>query len=698
MPDILWFDSETYSETPIKHGTYRYAEDSEVMLMQYAFDDGEPYCWDLTDPEDSRENHEEFLYALEYTDCVITAHNAMFDRNVLNYNGYSTSISRWCDTMVQAYCHALPGSLEKLCEVLGVPQDLAKNKDGQRLIHLFCKPRPKNMKLRRATRLTHPEDWAKFIQYGKDDIVAMREVAKRLPTYNYPVGGGSNELAHWHLDQKINDRGFHVDLDLVHAAIETSKLEKIELKHATQIMTEGQVASATQRDAILNYILEAHGIVFADLKKGNVEKHLNNPDLPRAVKELLAVRLQATATSVSKYSALARAVNDDGRCRGTIQFGGAARTLRAAGRTFQPQNLASRGLLEDYEIDFGIDAIKQGMAPDFFPNVMHLLTSCVRGCLTAAPGKKLVVADLSNIEGRLAAWFAGEVWKLNAFSDFDKGMGHDLYNLAYSKAFKVDVESVKKPQRAIGKVMELMLGYQGGVGAFLTGALGYGFDIEKLARDNWDTLPADQLAEANSFYAYVIKKRMSTFGLSKEGFITCDVLKRLWRASNHNIELIWGGLENAIVNAISDPGTVHDVGEHLKIRRDKNWLRIRLPSGRYLCYASPRLTEKGNKFEISYMGLNNYTKQWMRLKGYGGLFFENICQAAARDVLYGAMPNAEANGFEIVLHVHDELVTETDDQEFFTSDKLSEIMTSSSTWTAGLPLAAAGFESYRYRK
>lgn len=975
----LWLDLETYSETPIKNGTYRYAEDSEIMLFLYAFDDGEVQCWDVTTGEPMPEDLEEALFN---SDCEVWASNSMFDRTVLNYNGIVVPIERWRDTMVQALCHALPGGLDKLCGIFGIAEEDAKLKDGRTLILLFCKPRPKNMKLRRATRETHPAEWSRFIVYGKTDVRAMRALHKAMPTFNYP-NGQSNELGNWHLDQKINDRGFKVDLDLVNAAISAVKLEKESLKQQGFDATNGEVTSLTKRDQVLEHILSEYGIPLPDLTKATLERRINDPDIPRGVKELLALRLQATTTSTSKYVALEKAANDDGRCRGTIQFGGASRTLRAAGRTFQPQNLPSRGLLEDYEIDFGVKALKDGDANFYFPNIMKLLSSCVRGVLISSEDMELAVADLSNIEGRFAAWVSGEAWKIGAFSDFDAGTGHDLYNLAYARAFKIPVEDVKKPQRAIGKVMELAClhpdtpvltnngikrivevlltdklwdgaewvkhkglvargvrqvvnvggtgwltpdhliatgktwkpvrelvsnentlylaldtgsealrlldirtrlqvklrigclravsavrrilsayttckqddqlsaenarslakadigrnytdtrtsyltsgsesgcsldwpplligaaqqttpcitltegeayrfamsgakiegnflsmssnfqvgvtqisrwiektitkamnlvtsvssvkkttitteepssfckkeltnlslvydiahagvnnrfmiltaagplivhncGYAGGVGAFLTMALGYGFDLEKLAKDNWETLPDDLLKEANSFYGYVIKRKMNTFGLSKEAFITSDVFKRVWRESNPNIASMWTRLEEAIRMAISNPGDVFEVGDFIKVLRNKNWLRIRLPSGRSLCYANPRLSERG---EISYMGLNNYTRQWQRLKGYGGLFLENICQAGSRDILYGAMPRAEAAGFQIVLHVHDELVTEFDPRTELTLDNLCEILAAPVQWAPGLPLSAAGFQSTRYRK
>lgn len=325
----LWIDLETYSETPIKNGTYRYAEDSEIMLFLYAFDDGEPQCLDFTDPEDGWEKHQDlFVELFEEGTSEIWVHNSQFDRTVLRYNGLEIPIERCRDTMVQALCHALPGSLDKLCEILGIGEDNAKLKDGRALIQLFCKPRPKNMKLRRATRETHPEQWARFIEYGKGDIRAMRAAHYAMPKFNYP-NGQSNELGNWHLDQKINDRGFRVDIDLVNAAIAAVKIEKESLKQQAFDLTDGAVTSATKRDQVLEHILLEYGIPLPDLTKATLERRLNDPDIPRGVKELLAIRLQATTTSTSKYIALLNSVNNDGRCRGTIQFAGASRTGRA---------------------------------------------------------------------------------------------------------------------------------------------------------------------------------------------------------------------------------------------------------------------------------------------------------------------------------------------------------------------------------
>jgi len=662
------------------------------MIVTYAFDDGPVQVWDATDgspfPSDLFDTVQE---AEEYW-----AHNTPFDRNVLrNYFGFfDWSRERWRDTMVQAYEHSLPGALGKVAEALKLPTDKLKDKRGTTLIHLFCKPRPKTSKIRRATRETHPEEWAEFLEYAKQDIVTMRAAHHKMPKWNYP--NNLNELAYWHLDQKINDRGFEVDMELVEAAIETVRIEKLDLKKQTVEATDGELSSTTKNVKLLEHILEYHGVSLPDLQKATIQRRLDDPDLPEGVRELLAIRLQDASASTSKYVALQRATNRDGRCRGTIQFCGAKRTGRGAGRTFQPQNLPSRGILEGDELDIGIEFIKLLCAGKVFPELMKLLSSAVRGCLIAERGKKLVVADLSNIEGRLAAWLAGEEWKLEAFREFDIGEGHDLYNLAYSKAFRIDVDDVTKPQRAIGKVMELFLGYAGGVGAFVTGCAVYGFDIEELAEDNYDTLPEEQLQQAEDFYDWMIKKNKSTFGLSRQGFVTCDVFKRLWRESNSAISAYWKILENYAKKAIRKRGQWFDAGPHIQMRCDGGWLRVRLPSGRYLCYPSPRL--EGSDESITYMGDNPYTRQWTRLKTYGGKLLENICQATGREILYAGMLEAENQGYATLISVHDELVTETLDKKELTVDKLSAIMSRDLIWTKGLPLAAAGFESYRYRK
>lgn len=682
-PQRLWLDLETYSEVPITHGTHAYARQAQIMLFAWALDGGPAQVWDRT----SGSEMPPALYAaLADARVQIWAHNSYFDRTVLGGFWY-TSPLRWRDSMVLALMHGLPGSLGQLCDILRVPVDQAKDKEGRQLVNLFCKPRPKTSRLRRATRETHPQEWAKFVDYARLDIDAMRAVCQRLPEWN------AAEWPLWRLDQCINDRGVAIDLELVHAAIAAVEQEQKRLAARAQQVTGGQVQSATRRAEVLQHALDAYGVSLPDLQKSTLERRLQDAALPPALHELLALRLDASSTSVSKYKVLARAASEDGRLRGTLQFCGASRTGRWAGRLFQPQNLP-RPALEAEAVQTGIDALKAGCADLVAKNVIELASSALRGCIVAPAGSKLVCADLSNIEGRMLAWLAGESWKLRAFEAFDRGQGPDLYKLAYARAFAVQPEDVTKAQRQIGKVMELMLGYEGGVGAFLTGAATYGIDLDHMAETALPGIPAEVQADAASYLASRKQRGEGAFGLSDRAFVACDAIKRLWRQAHARTASFWPEVLQAARNALSLPGERFDC-RRLALQRDGAWLRIRLPSGRHLCYPGVALDEDGT---LTYMGVNPYSRRWERLKTYGGKLVENITQAAARDVLAAAMPRIEQAGYRIVLTVHDEVICEAPDMPGFSPGRLSALLAANPPWAEGLPLAAAGFESPRYRK
>lgn len=684
----LFLDLETFSDVPIAHGTHAYAERAEILLFSWAINDQPVQVWDVTLGEDMDPD----LYdALMDPAVLVCAHNSGFDRTILRHviPEHCPAIPRWRDTMVRALAHSLPGRLDALCDLLKLDADKAKDKEGRQLVHLFCKPRPANSALRRATRETHPAEWARFVEYARRDIEAMREVDRLLPSWNYD----GDELALWHLDQRINDRGFQVDTDLAHAAIRAVTREQAALADRTHTLTGGDVASTTQRDALLRHVLAEHGVTLPDLQQSTIERRVNDPDLPPALRELLAIRLQASSTSTSKYKALTQAVSSDGRLRGTLQFNGASRTGRWSGRLFQPQNLP-RPVLKQGAIDQGIDAMRADCEDLVVDDTMALASSAVRGCIVAPPGRKLVVADLSNIEGRVLAWLAGEEWKLQAFRDFDAGQGPDLYKLAYAKSFGVSPDDVTKEQRQIGKVQELALGYEGGVGAFVTFAAAYGIDLEAMADQAISALSGDILDEARSALEWTKREGRPTFGLSDLAWMVCDAFKRAWRYGHPATASFWRDLQDAARIAVQNPGRAFDC-RRLSLRRDGAWLRVRLPSGRYLCYPGVRLGE-GNK--LSYMGVNQYTRQWSRLETYGGKLAENITQAVARDVLADSMPRVEAAGYRIVLSVHDELITEAPDAPEFNAAHLSALMATPPAWAEDLPLAAEGFEAARYRK
>lgn len=707
----LYLDLETYSPVPIKNGTHIYAAGAEVMILAWALDDGPVHVEDLTAAPPS----------VEFTDLIldaanlVCAHNSHFDRTVMRQAlpDLCPPVERWRDTMVKALAHSLPGALGALCDVLNVETDKAKDKAGKQLVQLFCKPRPTTSKIQRATRETHPVEWDRFLAYAGSDITSMRVVDKKLPSWNYTGA----ELALWHLDQRVNDRGVAVDVDLAHAAISAVAKEQKILAARTSDLTLGLVGAATQRDAMLAHMLAAYGVDLPDLQQSTIERRMSDPDLPVELRELMAIRLQASTTSTAKYKALANAVSSDGRLRGTLQFCGASRTGRWAGRLFQPQNLPRPTLKQD-EIDAGIDALKAGCADLVAPDVMRLTSSAIRGCIVAPPGRKLVVSDLANIEGRVLALLAGEEWKLQAFRDYDAGTGPDLYALSYAKSFGVTPEAVMENKetgdgsmRQIGKVQELALGYEGGVGAFLTFSAAYGIDLEDMGAKAYGSIPARIMNEANSALAYTKLNKRSTFGLSDEAWIVCDSFKRMWRQAHPATAALWKDLQELVVKAIVNPGTTFELGPrlrdahgplyeaaprvNLKARRDGSWLRIGLPSGRALCYPSPALKEDGT---ITYMGVNQYSRKWSRLSTYGGKLVENVTQAVARDVLAYPMPMIEAAGYDLVLSVHDENLTEAPDSPEFNPDHLAGIMTTLPPWAKGLPLAAAGFEAYRYKK
>lgn len=346
-----------------------------------------------------------------------------------------------------------------------------------------------------------------------------------------------------------------------------------------------------------------------------------------------------------------------------------------------------------------------------FPDVMKLTSSVLRSALCAEEGKKLVCADLSNIEGRYLAWAAGEEWKLEAFRAFDtflldehgnripdnddyKRAGPDLYKLAYARAFKMEADGVSKPQRQIGKVMELGLGFAGGVGAFLTFASAYDLDLEDLTAVAYDTLPEDVIKEADEFYTWMLKQKRGTHGLPQQVFVVCDSFKRLWRRAHPMTVALWEGLEDICRTAIQNPNETFAY-RLFKARRTGQWLRLQMPSGRSLCYPYPQVDERGG---ISFRGMNQYTRKWERIKTFGGKLAENITQAGARDVFKHGTLLADQAGYPLVFPVHDENVTEVPDTPEYSAEELSRLMSIVPDWATGLPLAAEGFECYRYRK
>lgn len=650
----LYLDLETYSPVPITHGTHRYAEEAEVLLIALATDTAPVAVWDCT--RGHWATWAQSLQALIDIAETVVIHNSHFDRTILRHQGVNIPVEKIRDTMVQALAHSLPGSLGTLCDVLGVPTDKAKDKAGKKLIHLFTKPRPKNMKLRRADSVSHPTEWNEFIEYARLDVDAMRDVYGRLPNWNNSRG----ERNLWRIDQRVNDRGIAIDLELAHSALRAFRRTSGTLAARAADLTGGHVTKLTQGARFLQYLRDYHDFTPENLTKSTVAELLRGSSLTPFVRELLEIRQQAAATSPAKYKVLLDATSSDGRLRGTLQFCGASRTGRDAGRIFQPQNLP-RPVMDADEIETGISAMKLDCEDLMFDNVTDLCSSAVRGCLVAPAGRKLVIADLSNIEGRVLAWLAGEDWKVEAFYDFDRGVGHDLYVVAYAKGFNVDPEEVvdnKKngdgSMRQYGKTMELACGYQGGVGAF------------------------------------------RTMGGPAVAAMTDEEIQPLvtaWRTAHPNVVKLWYGVEAAAKTAIRKPDDIafYDM---LQFDMKDDWLRIKLPSGRFLSYRNAKIEEG----RITFEGVNQFTKKWERIETYGGKLVENIVQAVARDVFMTGMVGAEEHGYEVCIRVHDELITEVPDTPEYNVPQLASIMATNPSWAVGLPLAAAGFETHRYKK
>ena len=684
----VYWDIETFSPVPINDGSHRYSEKAEVLLFAWAVDDGPVHLWDLTVGVTPPV---ELLEALRDSDEHWSHNGSMFDRVVMRWALPAVfkllAEEKHRDSMLKALCHGLPGSLAALCDIFRLGTDVAKDKRGKQLIRMFCVEQPANQKLRRKTRETHPQEWIEFQEYAKSDITSMREIIRKTPGWNYP--NHEFELMLSRLDQRINNEGIYVDLELSSKAVEAVNVAQTQLASDVSEATNGEVGSATQRDRLLEYILASHGVSLPDMRADTIERRLQDPGLPDGVKELLSLRLMASTSSVSKFKRVLRCASSDGYLRGVIQFSGAGRTGRDAGRLFQPQNLM-RPTLGAAEIETGIEAIKAGCADLVTDNVMELCANAMRGVIIAPPKSKIVVADLSNIEGRVVAWLAGEEWKLQAFRDFDAGKGEDLYKVAYGKAFKVDPSTVTKLQRQIGKVMELFLAYQGGVGAFVTGAATYGIDLDSLDAD----VPYNVLCEAVDFYDWTVEQKRPTFGLKEKTFSTCDALKRLWRRAHAQVEYLWRQAESACEMALDNPEEAFPIGAKCRAIRKGNWLRIVLPSGRALSYPAPRV-EDG---KLSFMGINQYSRKWSRISTYGGKLVENMTQAVARDVFKSCYPRVLEAGYRIVLPIHDELITYAPDGELYNAKHLSQLMATNPSWAQGLPLAAAGFEALRYRK
>ncbi|APM00319.1 DNA polymerase [Salmonella phage STP03] len=755
--NLLYLDTETFSEADLKKvGSYAYAEHptTEIVICTYAFDEGPVQVWDATDGSDMPRDLRRAMLKLQKPDSnlkLVGQNFLMFDRPVIKHCwGFELLVENIIDTMIVAFRHALPGSLAALCEVLNIDASMAKDKRGKALIQRFSKPTPKNYKIRRYTADTHPKEWAEFIAYAKSDITSMREVYKKMPKW----GNSEFEDRVLQLDQVINDRGFKVDVALAEAAIEAVTRHKEELQEEAQRKYGG---SLTGKDflPILQELAPAHRIHNA--QKSTLNDLLADEDLPDDARTIIEMRLGAASTASTKYAPLLLGRSSDDRRRGCLQYGGAKRTLRWAGKGFQPQNLA-RGYYHDdpknkkkkvrydwmsdkdwwrvtHPLSYGIDLLLKGRAHRRF-DVAKLTASTVRSCIIPEAGHKFVVADYSNVEGRGLAFLSGEETALDTFRS-----GLDIYCVTAGKMFGMDPDDIKKnfnDIRQIGKACELGLGYEGGVGAFVTFAKNLGLDLIEMAKTMAGTFPDHIWVATARGYEWARiqeakrpprpgeKDDRPSYILDKKVWRTCDAIKRMWRESHPQTVAFWHDLKDGILAAVRNPGRDFWAGANIRSNGERAiriwrttetdssgrnipgwWLCMELPSGRILSYpgigvsVTKETDEDGRvntNVRIKYQGENQLTRQWTTLYTHGGKACENIVQAFCRDLLAYAMLNVEAGGYPIILSVHDELVCETPDTPDYTVAELEKLMCALPGWAEGFPLVAEGAELKRYAK
>ncbi|XCD64272.1 DNA polymerase (plasmid) [Candidatus Liberibacter asiaticus] len=671
----LFIDIETRSPQPLpKVGVWAYAEQAVITLCAYAWDDEPVKLWGRT--EQSAMPSDLLQYLRDET-VMCVAHNHLFERILFKKTlGIDIPPHRWICTSVLARTNGLPSSLKNACRALNFPDHLTKMEEGKALIARFCKGSIDSPPYD-CTRANHVQAWALFREYCKRDVVATRELFKSLTPLT------AEERTLWLLDQTINDRGYEIDLDLVSKLQELIAFERKKLDEDIVKLTDGILRSARQTHTLNHYLFLVAGLDLIDMSEDTLKSVLS-ANLSALIKALITNRLSSSQSAVLKLNTLSGAVSSDNRLRGTLQFYGASRTGRWSGCVFQPQNLPRQERSEEI-LTQTIQALNRG---ETIADPLGFASDCVRSCLVASPGKKLVVADLSGIEARVLAWMAGEDWKLNAFET-----GEDLYVTTYARSFNVAPAQVTKDQRAIGKVMELALGYQGGAKAFQKMASTTGLNLNTFAHLVKTNSAPEEWEDAENFCRWMQENHPEH--AIEDLFIgtACERVKKAWRQKHSRVSELWNELHQAFEQTIENGKAIiarkrRDV-PLVYMKKDKNNLILMLPSGRSLVYR-----DVGNN--RSY--LNTTTRQLTREYTYGGKLTENIVQAVSRDILAEGMMNATKAGYDIVLTVHDEIVCETPDTDEFNASMLYHLMTSNPSWAKGLPLKAEGYESKRYRK
>ena len=659
----LSIDLETYSDVNLKKaGLYRYVQSPafEILLFAYSFDGAPTQVIDMAQGE---KIPLEVIHALTDPQCLKHAYNAAFEWYCLSkYMGAQLPPSQWRDTMLHGLYAGYTAGLDATGRALGIPEDKQKLTTGKALIRYFCVPcKPTKANGGRTRNYPHhdPEKWALFKTYNGQDVVAEMEIERRLSVFPVP----DFVQKQWETDLLINARGVAVDMDFCEGALELGETIRAQLTDEAVQLSGLQNPNSVKQ--LARWLSAETGDDITTLRKETI-KELLGRDNADHVQRMLEIRQELGKTSTKKYDAIEAAVCDDGRVRGLLQFYGANRTGRWAGRLVQVQNLP-RTYTEPLE--FARELVK-GRKLDALRTVYgspnDTLSQLIRTAFVAAPGNILIDADFSAIEARVISWLADEEWRLEVFRTHGK-----IYEASASQMFGVPLERIKKgnPEYSLrqrGKVAELALGYQGGVPAMRQ------MDTGKLLAD----LPDEEIK---------------------------DIVDK-WRNTNPKIRNLWYSFNDAAIRVIQNGGSLRvrccTFARECDCIRGTTCMTISLPSGRKLYYVEPAVGE--NRWggpSITYMGVNDKNK-WGRIETYGGKLVENVVQAIARDCLAQAIEHLEAAGLPVVFHIHDEVVIDTAafDTNDAMLDKVVKIMSTPIPWAEGLPLGADGWVGAFFKK
>lgn len=659
----LSIDLETYSDVNLKKaGLYRYVQSPafEILLFAYSFDGAPTQVIDMAQGE---EIPMEVIHALTDPQCLKHAYNAAFEWYCLSkYMGAQLPPAQWRDTMLHGLYAGYTAGLDATGRALGIPEDKQKLTTGKALIRYFCVPcKPTKANGGRTRNYPHhdPEKWELFKTYNGQDVVAEMEIERRLSVFPVP----DFVQKQWETDLLINARGVAVDMDFCEGALELGETIRAQLTDEAVQLSGLQNPNSVKQ--LARWLSAETGDDITTLRKETI-KELLGRDNADHVQRMLEIRQELGKTSTKKYDAIEAAVCDDGRVRGLLQFYGANRTGRWAGRLVQVQNLP-RTYTEPLE--FARELVK-GRKLDALRTVYgspnDTLSQLIRTAFVAAPGNVLIDADFSAIEARVISWLADEEWRLEVFRTHGK-----IYEASASQMFGVPLERIKKgnPEYSLrqrGKVAELALGYQGGVPAMRQ------MDTGKLLAD----LPDEEIK---------------------------DIVDK-WRNTNPKIRNLWYSFNDAAIRVIQNGGSLRvrccTFARECDCIRGTTCMTISLPSGRKLYYVEPAVGE--NRWggpSITYMGVNDKNK-WGRIETYGGKLVENVVQAIARDCLAQALEHLEAAGLPVVFHIHDEVVIDTAafDTNDAMLDKVVKIMSTPIPWAEGLPLGADGWVGAFFKK